>query len=93
MSLRSTLKRSWPVLVAHGVFSMWGIGCLGASLVLSSRGGGMTGEELGVLIGVLVATVVGHLVGSALGLAHLRLAPVIVVFTGMFIAATLSGRQ
>lgn len=91
MSLRATLRRSWPVLVSYGVFSVWGTGCLVASLVLTKGGLGVSAGDLLALGGVLLATAVGHVAGNLLGLVGLRLAPVVALFTLLFLGAMLSG--
>lgn len=91
MSLRATLRRSWPVLVSYGVFSMWGVGCLFTSLVLTSGGFGTSAGDVVALAGVLVATVAGHVLGNLLGLAGLRLLPITLLFLGLFVGSTLSG--
>jgi hypothetical protein len=91
VSLRATLRRSWPVLVSYGIFSMWGVGCLFTSLVLTSGGLGMAAGDVVALAGVLVATVVGHVLGNLLGLAGLRLLPITLLFLGLFIGSALSG--
>ncbi|MBX3207018.1 MAG: DUF4129 domain-containing protein [Labilithrix sp.] len=88
---RATLRRSWPVLVSYGVFSVWGVMCLVMSLVLTSGGFGVSPGDLGVLAGVFAATLAGHIGGNLLGLSGLRLMPVVVLFFALFIGATLSG--
>jgi hypothetical protein len=88
---RETLRKSWPVLVSYGVFSIWGVGCLVASLVLTSGGFGVGPGDAGALFGVLVATVVGHIGGNLLGLMGLRMLPVTLLFFALFLLASLSG--
>jgi hypothetical protein len=88
---RATLRRAWPVLVSYGVFSIWGVACFVASLALTSGGFGVSPGDLGVVIGLLVATVAGHIGGNLLGLARLRLVPVVVLFVALFVAASFSG--
>lgn len=90
MRLRRTLVRTWPVLLSYGIFSMWGVGCLVASLALS--GGGFGGaNEVAALAGVFASALVGHLLGNALGLFALRLVPVVVLFVSLFVASVLVG--
>jgi hypothetical protein len=89
--LRATLRRSWRVLLSYGLFSVWGVSCLVASLALTSSGFGVSPGDLGVVLGVLAATVVGHVAGNLLGLAGLRLLPVMLLFLVLFLGATLSG--
>ncbi|MBX3193459.1 MAG: hypothetical protein KF819_41135, partial [Labilithrix sp.] len=88
---RATLRRSWPVLVSYGVFSVWGVMCLVMSLVLTRGGFGVSPGDLGVLAGVFAATLAGHIGGNLLGLSGLRLMPVVVLFFALFIGATVSG--
>ena len=88
---RATLRRSWPVLLSYGIFSVWGVACLVMSLVLTSGGFGVEPGDLGVLAGVLIATVVGHVGGNVLGLLGLRLMPVTLFFLALFVGATMSG--
>ncbi len=90
-AFRATLRRSWPVLLSYGLFSVWGVVCLVMSLVLTSGGFGVSPGDLGAIAGVLAATVVGHIGGNLLGLAGLRLMPVVILFFALFIGATLSG--
>jgi hypothetical protein len=87
----ATLRRAWPVLVSYGVFSVWGVGCLVASLALTSGGFGVGAGDLAAVVGIVVATAVGHVAGNLLGLLRLRLVVVVVLFTAAFVAATLSG--
>lgn len=85
--MKATLRRTWPVLLSYALFSMWGVSCLFVSLMLT--GGGFKGD-LG-LLGVLAAAAIGHVAGNALGLAGFRLAPIVVLFTAVFIGAAASG--
>lgn len=87
-ALGTTLRRSWPVLVSYGLFSMWGVACFVLSLVLTNGGFGVDPEDISVLAGVLGATFVGHILGNVLGLVGLRMLPVVVLFV---IASTLAG--
>lgn len=91
MSLRATFRRAWPVLLSYGIFSMWGVGCLFASVVLTSGGFGVSAGDVPVLLGILAATFGGHVAGNLLGLARLRLLPVAILFTLLFFLATMSG--
>lgn len=91
MSVRATLRRTWPVLLSYGLFSAWGLMCFVASLVISSEGLTTASPEAGgMLVGILIATAIGHVVGNVLGLAGLRLAPVIVVFGVLVTAAVIA---
>ncbi len=91
MSVRATLRRTWPVLLSYGLFSAWGLSCFVASLVISSEGLTTASPEAGgMLVGILVATAIGHVVGNVLGLAGLRLAPVVVVFGLLVTAAVIA---
>ena len=91
MSFAATLRRAWPVLLSYGVFSVWGAGCLVASLALTSGGFGVSAGDMGAMVGLLVATAVGHVAGNMLGLLRLRLMVVVVVFVGLFIGASVLG--
>jgi len=90
-NLRATFRRSWPVLVSYGLFSMWGVGCLFTSLVLTSGGFGASAGDVIALGGVLAATVAGHVLGNVLGLVGLRLVPITILFVTLFVGASLSG--
>lgn len=81
---KATLRRSWPVLIAYALFSMWGVGCLLASLFLSDAKIS-SAEGLAALGGILAATAVGHVLGNLLGLAGFRLGPIVLLFFGAFI--------
>lgn len=87
----ATLRRSWPVLVSYGLFSVWGVLCFGMSLVLSSGGFGVDPGDIPVLFGIFVATFVGHVIGNALGLLGLRLMPVVILFCVLIAGAVASG--
>ena len=91
MSFLGSLRRAWPVLLAYGVFAVWGVGCLVASLVLTSGGFGISAGDIGALIGIIVATAVGHVAGNLLGLTRLRLAVVVLAFVLAFVLTALSG--
>lgn len=80
----ATLRRSWPVLIAYALFSIWGVGCLMASLFLTSANL-FTAGGFAALGGILVATVVGHVLGNLLGLAGFRLGPIVAIFIAGFI--------
>jgi hypothetical protein len=84
------MRRTWPVLASYAIFSMWGIGCFIASLVLTSGGLGLNPGDWGILGGVLAAVAIGHILGNILGLAGFRLVPISVIFWGAIIAATMS---
>ena len=87
MSVGVTLRRTWPVLLAYAIFSMWGMGCLVASLAMSGKLGG--GDGIAAVVGVVVASTVGHLLGNALGLARFRFAVIVVLFTLLLIGASI----
>ena len=72
MSFRASLRRAWPVLLAYGIFALWGMTCFVMSLALTSGGFGISPGNAGVVLGLLVATVVGHVGGNLLGLVELR---------------------
>lgn len=92
MSIRTTLRRTWPVLLSYGVFSAWGLGCFVISIFLSTAGLSSAGPEaMLILVGILVAAAVGHVIGNVLGLAGLRLAPVLVLFGLLFAGAAVAG--
>src|SRR5262245_14386725 len=91
VSLKTTLRQAWPVLVSYGVFSVWGVVCFVASLALTSGGFGISPGDLPVVLGLIVATIIGHVAGNALALARLRLGPVAALFFVLFIAGSLSG--
>jgi hypothetical protein len=91
MSFRASLRRAWPVLLAYGVFSVWGVGCFVASLSLTSGGFGISPGAVGAVIGLIVATAVGQVAGNLLGLARLRLVVVGAAFTLAFLLSALSG--
>lgn len=90
MSVKATMRRTWPVLASYAVFSMWGICCFIASLVLTSGGLGLNPGDWGVLGGVLAAVAIGHILGNILGLAGFRLVPISIIFWGGIIAASMS---
>ena len=90
MSVKATMRRTWPVLASYAVFSMWGICCFIASLVLTSGGLGLNPGDWGVVGGILAAVAIGHVLGNILGLAGFRLVPISVIFWGAIIAATMS---
>ncbi len=89
--IKGTLRRTWPVLLAYGLFSMWGVVCFITSIILTSGGFGVSAGSISGLFGVIAAAGIGHVFGNFLGLVRLRLAVVVVLFTGLFILATLSG--
>src|SRR5436190_16412915 len=91
MGFVATLKRSWPVLLSYAIFSVWGVGCFLLSLALTHGGFGVGAGEFPVVIGLLVSTAIGHLAGNALGLARFRMMVIVILFTGLFIAFTMSG--
>lgn len=92
MSVRATLRRTWPVLLSYGLFSAWGLGCFMVSVFVSSAGfSGASAETSLVLLGIVAACAVGHVLGNLLGLAGLRLAPVVVLFGLLFAGAALFG--
>lgn len=87
MSVRTSLRRTWPVLLSYGLFSAWGLGCLVASIFFSQGLGG--GGDVVALVGIAIATVVGNAAGNALGLVGLRLAIVVVSFIVLFVGGTM----
>jgi hypothetical protein len=91
VSVKTTLRQSWPVLVSYGVFSLWGVACFVSSLALTSGGFGVSPGDVPVVLGLIAATAAGHVGGNLLGLARLRLMPVVALFFGLFIASSLSG--
>ncbi|MFO0737127.1 MAG: DUF4129 domain-containing protein [Labilithrix sp.] len=91
MSVKATMRRTWPVLLSYAIFSMWGICCFTASLVLTSGGLGLEPGAWGVLGGVLAAVAVGHLLGNILGLSGFRLVPISIIFFSAFMIVSLSG--
>ena len=90
MSLKATMRRTWPVLASYAVFSVWGICCFLASLMMTSGGLGLAPGAWGVVGGVLAAVAVGHVLGNILGLAGFRLIPISIIFWGAIIAASMS---
>jgi hypothetical protein len=91
VSFRAAVKRSWAVLVAYAVFSIWGLGCLFTSLALTNVGLFGSASGVGALVGIVVATAVGHVVGNVLGLFGFRLAPIVMLFSALFFASLMSG--
>jgi hypothetical protein len=91
VSFRRTLRQAWPVLVAYGVFSVWGVACFVASLALTSGGFGVSPGDVGVVLGLIAATAVGQVTGNLLGLTGLRFAVVAVLFSVAFTLAAVSG--
>lgn len=90
MSIKATMRRTWPVLASYAVFSVWGICCFLASLMMTSGGLGLAPGAWGVVGGVLAAVAVGHVLGNILGLAGFRLIPISIIFWGAIIAASMS---
>lgn len=90
MSLKATMRRTWPVLVSYAIFSIWGICCFVGSLVMTSGGLGLNPGDWGILGGILGAVAVGHVLGNVLGLAGFRFFPISVIFTAGIIAASIS---
>jgi hypothetical protein len=91
VSFRATVKRSWAVLVVYAVFSIWGLGCLFASLALTNVGLFGSANGVAALAGIVAATAAGHVVGNVLGLLGFRLAPIVVLFSVLFFGSLLSG--
>lgn len=91
MSVKATMRRTWPVLLSYAIFSIWGICCFVASLVMTTGGFGLQPGAWGVVGGVLAAVAVGHVLGNILGLSGFRLVPISIIFFAAFMAVSLSG--
>jgi hypothetical protein len=91
MSVKATMRRTWPVLVSYAIFSMWGIGCFLAALVLTMGGFGIASGAWGVFAAVLGSVAVGHILGNILGLSGFRLVPITIIFFAGFMLISLSG--
>ena len=55
MSVKATMRRTWPVLLSYAIFSMWGIGCFVTSLVMTVGGFGVDPGAWAVMGGILAA--------------------------------------
>ena len=91
MSMRTTMRLSWPVLVSYALFSLWGVGCFMVSIFLGKGGLSFAPGSILAVFGVLIAAAIGHVIGNLLGLAGFRLGPVIVVFIVSIIVGTYAG--
>jgi hypothetical protein len=91
MGLLATLRRSWPVLLSYGVFSVWGVACLFLSLALTSGGFGVSSGSIGIVFGLILATAIGHVGGNLLGLARFRMMVIVILFFALFILFSMSG--
>lgn len=89
MSVKTTMKRTWPVLLAYALFSMWGAFCLMASIILT--GGASNPKDMFELVGVFIALGVGHLIGNAIGLVGFRLVPITIIMFSLFFGAIFAG--
>ena len=91
MSMKTTLRRTWPVLVAYALFSLWGVGCLSACLFLVKGGLSFAPGSILAIAGLFVAAGIGHVLGNVLGLTGFRLGPILGLFFLVFLGASFTG--